>query len=92
MSEFSLNSTELPPEQEAIRAKCFHPSREFTEFTKEEIEQSIPQRFEKIVARYPDRRAVTMRDRSLTYGALNRSANRLAHKLFARDSRTPIHG
>jgi len=90
MSEFSLNSTELPPEQEAIRAKCFHPSREFTEFTKEEIEQSIPQRFEKIVARYPDRPAVTMRDRSLTYGALNRSANRLAHKLFARDSRTPV--
>jgi hypothetical protein len=37
-----------PPEQEAIRAKCFHPSGIFVDFAKEEIEQSIPERFEKI--------------------------------------------
>ena len=27
----------LPPEQESIRAKCFHPSGTFTEFPKEDI-------------------------------------------------------
>ncbi|HTN71611.1 MAG TPA: non-ribosomal peptide synthetase [Methylomirabilota bacterium] len=89
MSESIRNSIKLPPEQEAIRVKCFHPSGTFTEFAREEIEQSIPQRFEKIVAGYPDRLAITMGDRSLTYGELNKVANRLAHKIFDRDSQLP---
>ena len=36
-----------PPEQQVIRAKCFHPTGAFVEFKKEEVEQSIPERFEK---------------------------------------------
>ena len=40
----------LPPEQEAIRARCFHPSGTFVEFPIEDVETSIPARFEKIVA------------------------------------------
>ena len=48
----------LPPEQEAIRAKCFHPSRTFVEFSKEDVETSIPERFEKIAAKNPKRIAV----------------------------------
>ncbi|HEY7165359.1 MAG TPA: hypothetical protein VIB79_12405, partial [Candidatus Binatia bacterium] len=51
MSEFLVTDMKLPPEQLAIRAKCFHPSGRFEEFTKEEVEQSIPERFEKIVKR-----------------------------------------
>jgi len=58
MSDLSRPVTKLPPEQEAIRAKCFHPTETFVEFKKEEIEQSIPQRFEKIVRQYPERIAV----------------------------------
>ena len=54
MSKFLRTDTKLPPEQLAIRAKCFHPSGRFEEFTKKEVEQSIPERFEKIVKRYPD--------------------------------------
>jgi len=50
MSDPSAYPTQLPPEQEAIRAKCFHPSGAFVEFANEEVEQSIPERFEKIVA------------------------------------------
>ena len=42
MSEISASLSKLSPEQEAIRAKCFHPSGTFVEFPKEEIEQSIP--------------------------------------------------
>ena len=39
---------ELPLEQQAIHAKCFHPSGRFTEFPKKDVEQSIPARFEKL--------------------------------------------
>ena len=53
MSDFSQRVTNLPPEQEAIRAKCFHPTGKFVEFTKDEVEQSIPERFEKIVRYIP---------------------------------------
>jgi len=34
--------------------KSFAPARPFSEFKPEEIEQSIPERFEKIVQHYPD--------------------------------------
>ena len=50
----------------------------------EEIEQSIPERFEKIVRRYPDRLAVKMGDRALTYGELNQAANRIARGILDR--------
>jgi amino acid adenylation domain-containing protein len=52
-------------------------------FEKREIEQSIPQRFEKIVHQYPDRLAVKTKKYSLTYGELNSAANRLAQAILA---------
>ena len=70
--------SDLPPEQRAIRDKCFHPTGKFTEFKKEEIEQSIPDRFEQQVAKYPHRIAVNSRKHTFTYEALNRFANRIA--------------
>jgi len=72
----------LPPHQEAIRAKCFHPTGTFIEFKKEEIEQSIPERFEQQVRRYPDRLAVKTRSQALTYAQLNKAANRVAHTIL----------
>ena len=45
---------QLSAEQQAIRAKCFHPTGTFEEFKEEEIEQSISERFEKIVRKYPE--------------------------------------
>ena len=54
MSEISASLSKLPPEQEAIRAKCFHPSGTFVEFPIEDVETSIPTRFE-IVRLYPER-------------------------------------
>jgi hypothetical protein len=48
MSDGTLGITNPPPEQEAMRAKCFHPTGTFVEFKKEELEQSVSQRFEKI--------------------------------------------
>ena len=73
----------LPPEQEAIRGKCFHPSGTFVEFPEGEIEQSIPARFEKIVAIFPDRLALKSKNCALTYRQLNEAANRVAGAILA---------
>jgi hypothetical protein len=61
MTDLSSRVLNLPPEQEAIRAKCFHPSGTFIDFTMEQVEQSIPSRFEQMVARHSDRIAVRTR-------------------------------
>ena len=87
MSDAQGQSFQLPPEQQAIRDKCFHPSGTFTEFKHEEIEQSIPERFEKIVRRHPARLAVKMGDHALTYDELNQAANRIARGIL--DCRGP---
>jgi hypothetical protein len=71
LSELFKHHVELPPEQQAIRAKCFHPSGDFTEFPKDKIEISIPGRFEKVGKRYADELAVKMEDRTLTCDELN---------------------
>jgi amino acid adenylation domain-containing protein len=82
----------LPPEQEAIRAKCFHPFGAFVEFPKEDVETSITERFEKIAGRFPDRIAVKMEKQTLTYRELNQAANRLAHAILAQrgEAQEPI--
>jgi amino acid adenylation domain-containing protein len=78
---------ELPLEQQAIRAKCIHPSGRFVEFPKEEVELSMPARFEKIAARYGHRTAVKRGNQALTYQDLNQAANRLAHAIVAQRGR-----
>ena len=84
MSEFRRKDMTLPTAQEAIRAKCFHPTGPFVEFEEIEINQSIPERFERIVRRYPDRPAVRTKNGSLNYDQLNKAANRLARAILAR--------
>jgi amino acid adenylation domain-containing protein len=63
-----------------------HPEREvcFVPFRMEDIEQSIPSRFEAQVLRFPDRIAVKTHDTVLTYKSLNDSANRIARAIMAR--------
>lgn len=82
----------IPPEQQAIRDKCFHPSGTFVEFPIEDVETSIPARFEKIVRRYPDQMAVKMEGSGLTYNSLNKSANRIAWALHKQldESNEPV--
>ena len=84
MRKFLRTDIKLPPEQLAIRAKCFHPTGRFEEFTKEEVEQSIPERFDKIVKLYPDRVAIKEREQAVTYTELNERANRIAHAILDR--------
>jgi len=66
---------------ENIRAKCFHPSGNFIEFPKEDVETSIPERFEKIVRLYPDRLAVKEANRAITYEELNQKSDLIAHAI-----------
>jgi amino acid adenylation domain-containing protein len=84
MREFLRVPEQLPAEQKIIRAKCFHSSGSFIEFTKDEVEQSIASRFEKTARRYPNARAVKSKTQALTYDELNQAANRLAYDVIER--------
>ena len=83
MSASFGDSVGLPPEEKTIRVRCVHPTGTFTEFTEDEIEQSIASRFEQQVTRHPHRLAVVNGDSSLTYDNLNRQANRVAQAILA---------
>ncbi len=82
MSNPFKHTVNLPPEQEAIRAKCFHLSGTFVEFDKKEIEQSISDCFEKVVRRCPNRLAVKTQNNALSYDFLNKAANRVARAIL----------
>jgi amino acid adenylation domain-containing protein len=57
------------------------PSNPFIKFSSTDIEQSIGSRFQQIVYRDPSRIAIKVEDRILTYGTLNKLANRVARAL-----------
>ncbi|KUJ83005.1 non-ribosomal peptide synthetase [Microbulbifer flavimaris] len=58
-------------------------SANFSRFTLEETEQSIAERFEKIALLHSGRLAITDANSSITYGALNQLANRMARNILA---------
>ncbi|HEY5725314.1 MAG TPA: AMP-binding protein, partial [Methylomirabilota bacterium] len=60
------------------------PTNEFERFERAGLEDSIPARFERQVARAPGRLAVKMGTQALTYGELDGAANRVAHALLER--------
>src|SRR5215208_5449411 len=68
----------LPQEQQAIWDKCFHPSGMFVEFPIEDVETSIPARFEKIVRLHADRLAIQTKTQSLSYKEIDRESDRIA--------------
>jgi amino acid adenylation domain-containing protein len=49
-----------------------------------EVEQSIPERFEEIARKFPDRLAVKNEKQTLTYKELNQAANRIADAIVRR--------
>jgi amino acid adenylation domain-containing protein len=83
MSFLSEHDHDLPWQQRAIRDTCFHPTGRFVEFKREDIEQSISDRFEQNVRKYPNRLAVKTKDNELTYDQLNRVANQVARAILA---------
>jgi amino acid adenylation domain-containing protein len=67
----------------STQSRRVSPTNPFVEFNREEIEQSIPDRFEQQVHRNPDRLVVKAKSYALTYDELNRAANRMARALLA---------
>ncbi len=53
-------------------------------FKRTDIEQTIPERFEQVVCRFPNRIALAGQGRRWTYQDLNRQANRIAHAIRER--------
>jgi len=80
-THYSGNMTSNLAKQQALRARCIHPSRAFVEFTNPEALQSAVQRFEQQVQWHPDRLALKTRRHTYTYSELNAIANRVAHAL-----------
>jgi amino acid adenylation domain-containing protein len=74
----------LPSDQQAIRARCAHPSGRFVEFDGGAREQAIPARFGQQVAHHRDRVAVKTGQRACTYHELNGTANRVARAILAK--------
>jgi amino acid adenylation domain-containing protein len=65
------------------------PANPFIEFKKEEIEQSIPARFEEQVRKYPERPAVKTRNSQWSYDELNKAANRAARAILEKRGEGP---
>jgi amino acid adenylation domain-containing protein len=61
----------------------FDPAHPHVPFADDEIEQSIPERFEQQVRSAGDRLAIKSPERSFTYVELNQTANRLARKILS---------
>src|SRR4030095_2978310 len=59
------------------------PLYPYTWFNDEEIEQSIPERFEQKALDFRNRLAIGSPKRSFTYDELNQTANRLARKILS---------
>ena len=67
---------------EAIQAGCFHPTGSFVRFEIEEIEQSVADRLDQQMSKYPNNLAIKAGDHQMMYDELNTNANRLAHALL----------
>ena len=67
----------------SFRRFPFDPVHPHVPFTDDEIEQSIPERFERQVRAAGDRLAIKSPERSFTYVELNQTANRLARKILS---------
>ena len=77
----------LPPEQQAIRDKCFHPLGTYMEFPKEDVETSKAARFEKIVSQYPVGLVVKTGNCAFTQQELHQRVNGVVHVIL--DHREP---
>lgn len=73
----------MPPAHPVTSHILIQPPADFVPFAREEIEQSLADRFESQVLRWPERTAVAARDGTLTYAQLNARANGIAAALPA---------
>ncbi len=80
MRDLSGPITDDPSQQQAVLGRRVGPTNPFVEFKKEA--QSIPDRFEHQVRRYPERLAVKAQSHEFTYDELNKAANHVAQAIL----------
>src|ERR1700682_1463495 len=84
MSDLSTSNAPSPSSPLPSVENCsVGPTNPFVPFSKEDIEQSIPARFQQQARNYPDHIAMKGQKHTLTYEALNRQANRIARAILA---------
>jgi len=66
-----------------MSGKAYRPGNDFSRFRKEEIEQSIPDRFEQQVRNYSDRPAVRTSAGTASYRFIHALSNRISSTLLA---------
>jgi amino acid adenylation domain-containing protein len=79
--------TEAERNQLSTQRNRVAPTNPFIKFEKEDIEQSIPARFEQLVKAYPHRIAVKTRNYQWTYSDLNHRANQIAQTILQSSGR-----
>ena len=82
MNDSRKAGSKVASEQPGIRNDHFHPRGDSVEFPIDEVETSIPARFEKIARMYPERLAVKEQGRSLRYDELDRAADCIARAIL----------
>jgi len=80
----------LPPDQQAVRSKCFHPAGDFREFPAEAVDRTVLERFSDMVREFPDRIAIKTPSSELTYHQLDEAANRVAHAISEQSSGSAV--
>ncbi|MCP5105935.1 MAG: amino acid adenylation domain-containing protein, partial [bacterium] len=65
-----------------VQGNRVKPVNGFVPFEKEAIRQSVPERFEAMVKRYPEKLAVKSGNDTVSYETLNKKANRTAHRIL----------
>ncbi|GAX43384.1 amino acid adenylation domain-containing protein [Tolypothrix sp. NIES-4075] len=83
MSNHSRLISEMDVEPQPVRTPYISPAESFIKFYQTDIDQSITNRFEKQVNKYPNSIAVKSKISTLTYDQLNKNANRLARAILA---------
>jgi acyl-coenzyme A synthetase/AMP-(fatty) acid ligase/acyl carrier protein len=80
-----LNNEKIPDPNH-----CVPPTTDFVLFPKDQVNQSIPSRFEQQVDKHPDRLAIKTAAGSVKYRDLNGIANSIAQAIF-QSSQNPSH-
>jgi acyl carrier protein len=66
---------------QSVKANGVRPNKPYIEFTEEAIEQSIPERFQDQVKKFPQNIAVKTKNHEWTYEKLNQESNRVCQAI-----------
>src|ERR1700684_1469172 len=74
----------IPSTRDLIQDGPARSSSDFVPFEKSDLDKSLYERFEEQVRKHPDRIAVKVENRIVTYSELNQFANRIGRAILSR--------